>query len=150
MKNIFSSEVTEEIINRINKLNPDSKPLWGKMSVDQMLAHCNVTYEHIYEDKHPKTGALKKLILKLLVKNYVVSEKTYKRNGPTSPEFIIKDEKNFEKEKTRLINFIKKTRELGESYFDGKESHSFGILNSTEWNNLFFKHLDHHLSQFGV
>ncbi|MCJ8164098.1 hypothetical protein MKJ04_04535 [Pontibacter sp. E15-1] len=31
-----------------------------------------------------------------------------------------------------------------------QESHSFGRLSSQEWNNMFYKHLDHHLSQFGV
>jgi hypothetical protein len=49
-----------------------------------------------------------------------------------------------------LINYIKRTADLGESHFDGKESRSFGKLNITEWNNMFYKHLDHHLSQFGV
>jgi hypothetical protein len=36
------------------------------------------------------------------------------------------------------------------AHFEGKESNSFGALNSTEWNNMLFKHLDHHLNQFGV
>ena len=43
-----------------------------------------------------------------------------------------------------------KTQELGEAHFEGKESHSFGPLNKTEWNNMFYKHADHHLTQFGV
>ena len=34
--------------------------------------------------------------------------------------------------------------------FEGKESNSFGPLTKGEWNNMFYKHLDHHLSQFGV
>ena len=45
---------------------------------------------------------------------------------------------------------MKKTQELGRSHFDGKESLSFGPINAQEWNNLFYKHLNHHLSQFGV
>ena len=58
--------------------------------------------------------------------------------------------KNFEVEKQRLINHINKTQQLGENYFDNKESHSFGKLNKTEWNNMLYKHLQHHLSQFAV
>ena len=150
MKNVFDPKDSADIISRINKLKPDTKALWGKMSVSQMLAHCNVTYEMIYEDKHPKPGGFKKLILKLLVKPSVVGEKGYRKNNPTAPEFLIKDDKNFEAEKKRLIDFITKTQQLGENYFEGKESHSFGKLNKTEWNNMFSKHLDHHLSQFGV
>ena len=45
---------------------------------------------------------------------------------------------------------IPKIQQLLSDYFNGKESHSFGILTVTEWNNSFYKHLDHHLNQFGV
>ncbi|WP_231427303.1 DUF1569 domain-containing protein [Pedobacter sp. Leaf250] len=150
MKNIFQSAVTSEVIERINKLNPATPQLWGKMNVSQMLAHCNVSYELVYDDKHPKPNALMKLIMKAFIKKIVVREKPYKRNSQTALSFIITDEKEFEKEKSRLIEFLNKTKELGENYFDGKESHSFGKLTKTEWNNMFYKHLDHHLSQFGV
>ena len=150
MKSIFNPEVTSEITNRINKLTPDSQPQWGKMSVDQMLAHCCVSYENVYDDIHPKPGAFKALLLKLVVKNIVVSEKPFKRNLRTAPEFIMKDAKNFEAEKKRLLEYISKTQQLGESYFDGKESRSFGKLKKNEWNNMFYKHLNHHLGQFGV
>ena len=103
MKSVFEPSVTNELIQRINSLTPSSQPQWGKMNVAQMLAHCNVTYELVYEDKHPKPGPVMKLILKLLVKNTVVGEKQYKRNLKTAPEFYITDERIFEKEKQRLI-----------------------------------------------
>lgn len=121
------------------------------MSVAQMLAHCCVSYELVYEEgKHPKPNAVMKFIIKLMAKGTVVGETPYKKSLRTAPAFIITDEKNFEAEKTRLIQFIFKTQELGENYFDGKESHSFGVLTKAEWNNMFYKHLDHHLRQFGV
>ena len=150
MKNIFIREVTREVILRINKLTSETQPNWGKMSVAQMLAHCCVTYEMIFTDKHLKPNALSKFILKMFVKNTVVSEKHYTKNGRTAPQFLITDEKVFESEKQRLIDFIKQTQELGKKNFDGKESHSFGSLTAKEWNNMFYKHLDHHLTQFGV
>lgn len=148
--NIFKPEVTEQVIDRINKLTPETKPLWGKMSVSQMLAHLCVSYEMIYENKHPKPNGFTKFILKLFVKDAVVSEKPYKHNSPTASAFVIQDERNFEAEKGRLIDYMHRTQQLGEAAFDGKASHSFGPLTITEWNNLFYKHLDHHLSQFGV
>jgi hypothetical protein len=151
MKNIFSKETAQEIVDRINQLTPASQPIWGKMSVAQMLAHCCVSYELVYEEgKHPKPNAVMKFIIKLMAKGTVVGETPYKKSLRTAPAFIITDEKNFEAEKTRLIQFIFKTQELGENYFDGKESHSFGVLTKAEWNNMFYKHLDHHLRQFGV
>jgi hypothetical protein len=150
MKNIFDKKISDEIIARIEGLKADTQAKWGKMDVGQMLAHCNVTYEMVYDGNHPKPGAFTKFMLKLFVKNAVVSEKPYKHNGQTAPAFKITDAKNFETEKHRLIGYVTKTQQLGAKFFDGKESHSFGILNEKEWNNMFYKHLDHHLSQFGV
>ena len=150
MENIFNANVADKITARIDQLTPDSKPLWGKMSVSKMLAHCNVTYELVYTDKHPKPNGLMKFVLKLLVKSKVVNEDPYKQNGPTAPAFIIKDDMNFDAEKTRLIDHINQTQQHGRAFFDNKESHSFGPLAADEWNNMFYKHLDHHLRQFGV
>lgn len=150
MKNIFLKETCDEFVNRINGLTVESQPLWGKMNVSQMLAHCNVSYEMVYDDIHPKPNFLMKLILKSMVKNKVVSEKPYARNNPTAPQFLIKDERNFENEKKRLIAYVIRTQELGEKEFEGKESHSFGKLSAKEWNNMFEKHLEHHLNQFNV
>lgn len=150
MQNVFLKEDCDQFISRINQLTANTQPLWGKMSVDQMLAHCNVTYEMVYDNIHPKPNALMKLLLKLLAKNKVVSESPYPRNLSTAPQFIIKGDRDFELEKSRLISYIQKTQELGEKEFEGKESLSFGKLSSKEWNNMFAKHLDHHFSQFGV
>ena len=151
LPNIFTKEVSDEIIGRINTLTPDSQRQWGKMDVARMLAHCCVTYEMVYEPgKHPKPNPLIGLILKLFVKRVVTGEKPFKKNNPTGPQFIIKTDRDFEAEKARLIGYIQQTQELGEGEFDGKESASFGVLNKTEWNNMFYKHLNHHLTQFGA
>ena len=150
LPNIFTAQVCAELIDRINKLQADTPALWGKMSVNQMLAHCNVTYEMVFETKHPKPNFFIQLILKMFVKSKVVSEAPYGQNGQTAPQFIIKETKDFNIEKERLIHYIQKVQQLGEQHFDGKESLSFGTLNKTEWNNMFYKHLDHHLRQFGV
>lgn len=150
MKNIFNPNDASELISRINNLTPTSPPLWGKMNVGKMLAHCNVTYEMTYDTIHPNPNAFVKFMLKLFVKNGVVTEKPYAKNGQTAGAFIIKGEKDFELERERLIDFINKTQQLGEKHFDQKESHSFGALSISEWNCMFYKHLDHHLSQFGV
>jgi hypothetical protein len=80
----------------------------------------------------------------------VCGDKPYPKNGRTAPQFIITDEREFASEKARLIEFMNKVQADGESKFDGKESHSFGVLNKTEWSNMFYKHADHHLTQFGV
>ncbi len=150
LPNIYEKVVCDEIIERINHLQSTTKPQWGKMSVAQMLAHCNVTYEMIFDNIHPKPNPIVRFIMKILIKNKVVGEARYPQNGPTGPQFIIKDDKNFEIEKSRLIEYVKKSQALGADFFEQKESNSFGVLNAVEWNNMMYKHLNHHLTQFGV
>jgi hypothetical protein len=150
MKNVFSDADVNEIIARIQTLKPSAKGLWGKMTVAQMLAHCNVTYEMIYDNIHPKPGALARFFLTWFVKDSVVNDKPYKKNSMTAPAFMIKTDKDFAVEQKRLIAYIRKTQQNGTAFFDQKESLSFGKLSIEEWNNLMYKHLDHHLSQFGV
>ena len=151
LPNIFDKQITDQLMQRINNLTPETKPQWGKMSVSQMLAHCCVTYQYVYEsEKFKRPNLLMQWVLKTFVKKAVVNEVGYKHNTQTGPDFIIRDEKNFEEEKNRLIGFLIRAQKDGEKYFDGKASFSFGKLNITEWNNMFYKHLDHHFRQFGV
>ncbi|UTA70302.1 hypothetical protein [Emticicia sp. 21SJ11W-3] len=68
LPNIFTEPVSTQVVNCINQLQPVTTPQWGKMTVDQMLAHCSVAYEMVYEDIHPKPGFFMKITLKLFVK----------------------------------------------------------------------------------
>jgi hypothetical protein len=150
IRNLFDQQETQETIDRINNLSSDTKQLWGKMDVSQMMAHCNVAYEIVYTDKHPKPNGFAKFMVKLFVKNIVVGPKPYKKNAMTSPIFKMTEPKNFEDEKQLLINHLNKTQKLGSDHFNGLENPAFGNLSDTQWNTLFSKHLDHHLQQFGV
>jgi hypothetical protein len=150
LPNIFTTSVANGVIARINKLSAATPAQWGKMNATQMLAHNNVTFEFAYEEKHNKPNFFMAFILKNLVKKGLVNEVPYKKNSSTAPEFIIGDDRNFDVEKKRLIEYINKTQQLGEKQFDGRVSMIFGAMTTTEWNNLFYKHIDHHLTQFGV
>ena len=149
-KDLFNENESQEAINRIETLTPDSQPRWGKMNVSEMLAHCNVVYELVYTNKHPKPKGLQKFFIRLFAKRLVVGPKPYKKNLRTAPAFLITDERDFHLEKKKLIDHIRKTQKLGSTHFNNKESHAFGALTDAEWNTLFSKHLDHHLRQFGV
>lgn len=151
IRDLYTEKGVNETIDRINKLQPETQPQWGKMSVDQMLAHCNVAYQMAYNSgEYRKPGFFDKLIVKLFVKKAVVGPKAYPKNGRTAPEFIIKDPRDFEVEKNKLVSYIIKTQKLGRDHFDNKASVSLGKLSADEWNVCFSKHLDHHLTQFDV
>jgi hypothetical protein len=151
VENMFDQKGKEKMLTRINVLTPTTKAVWGKMTVDQMLAHCNVAYEIVHEPgKHAALGFIDKFFAKVFAKGTVVGDKPYQKSSPTAPMFVIKDPRNFEKEKARLIAYINKTFEQGAAHYEGLENMTFGKLSSKQWNTLFSKHLDHHLGQFGV
>ncbi|MHA8101415.1 DUF1569 domain-containing protein [Aquirufa nivalisilvae] len=147
---IFESETSQQLFTRIDALHADSSALWGKMNVAQMLAHLCVPYEQIKgENTQPVPWHLK-LILKLFVKKSLTNDVPYQKNLPTAPSFLKVNPHDFEKEKTRLKNYIQDIEKMGAENLCQRPSLSLGILNEIEWNNMLYKHLDHHLKQFGV
>lgn len=82
---IFSPEIAGQVIGRINELTPQSRAQWGKMSVSQMMAHSNVAYELVYDNKHSRPNAFMGFMLRMFIKNMVVGNKPYKRMLPRLP-----------------------------------------------------------------
>jgi len=148
--NVFDPKTTEAIFKRLENLNPNIKPQWGKMNAAQMVAHLNVTYDLAFGKTIANHSFFQKLILKLFVKGIVVGDKPYPKNSRTGADFIIADVRDFEKEKAICIEYIKTVESKGASFFEAKENPAFGVLTSKEWNNQFYKHIDHHFQQFGI
>jgi len=151
---IFSRPVVDDLIVRIARINSDTRPHWGKMNAAQMLAHASKPYDTLYDAEYqrrypPHTG-LMRLLLELLVKPLVVGPKPYKPNTRTAPSYVVKDERDLEQEREKLTGYLERVLAEGRKGFEGKLSYSFGPLTADEWNALFYKHLDHHLRQFGV
>jgi hypothetical protein len=147
---IYLASTTAELTRRIDQLNPQSQAIWGKMNVGQMLSHCAVPYEQILGTNTAQPPLFMRIILKLFLKNSMVNEVPYKQNLPTAPSFIRTEQYDVDKEKERLINLIKTIQEMGAEKLAATPSLSLGMLSATEWNNLLYKHIDHHLQQFGV
>ncbi len=148
MERIFDAKVNAGFIERINKLTPDSPALWGKMNVAQMLAHCQVPIKVALGELNPKGGLLALLFGKM-VKKVLLEEKPLKQNQPTMKEAKILDKRDFETEKLALIELVKRFA-TGPGVLTKKPHPFFGPLTVDEWNTLQYKHLDHHLRQFGV
>lgn len=149
MKSIFIPGDKNEIIDRINMLTPESKNLWGKMNVSQMLAHCKQPLRVAIGELELKKG-LMGILFGSWAKKKLLSPGDFEHNLPTDKSFIIKDERRFETEKSALIALINKISAGGEAGITKKPHPFFGVLTTREWDVLQVKHLDHHLRQFGV
>ncbi|WP_020567102.1 DUF1569 domain-containing protein [Neolewinella persica] len=147
---IFDQQTVTDLLERIDKLTPETTPEWGKMDVAQMLAHNSVGFDITYGKIPVSYNFFMRFMLKMFVKDTVVGNKPYKKNGQTAPVFIISDERDFAKEKAELVANIQRVHADGATVFEGRVSPSFGKLSAQEWSNQFWKHLDHHLTQFGV
>ncbi|PTQ95835.1 uncharacterized protein DUF1569 [Mucilaginibacter yixingensis] len=146
MKTILEPQTAREVIDRINQLNEDSQPLWGKMSVYQMLRHCAMWEEMLLERRIYKQAFIGKLFGRTALKG-MLSDKPMKQNMPTVPSFRITDEGDVEAEKQRWITLIGEHEHRANTGF----MHPFfGKLTADEAGRLAYKHVDHHLRQFGV
>ena len=150
MYNVFDPAQNQKYLERLENLNADTKPQWGKMNAGQMLAHLNVAYKMTNGKLEVKYNWFTKQMLKLFVKSTVIGSKPYKKNGQTAPAFIIEGDRDFEKEKNDLIQYMKSVEKLGKDHYDGKASPAFGPMSSQEWSIMFGKHMEHHFTQFGI
>ena len=147
MKTLYDSSAVEEVKQRIALLRPDTKGLWGKMNAPQALAHCAASMETAVGDLRPPRMLIGRVIGPL-VKPKVLRE-PLGRNSPTAKIFIVSDERDLRKEGDRLLRLV-------ERFASGKggcttHPHTFfGYLTPDEWSLLMYKHIDHHLQQFGV
>jgi len=146
----YNSDTVDNWIERLEKLKPDSQPLWGKMNAGQLLAHLNVTYDMASGKVDPKNNFFIKWMLKTFVKQGVVGPKPYPKNSRTAPVFLVSDEQDFQIQKKLFLENIQNTQKLGASHHEGLASPSFGALTADEWSVTYSKHIEHHFEQFGL
>ncbi len=149
MTSIFDKSSSDSIISRINNLKPDTQPLWGKMTVDQMLLHCKLATDVAFGKQDLKINFAMKILGKLLKKK-VFYGGAMKKNTPTAQEFIVTERYDFEKTKKELISNFTRFASEGKSSIQLKSHPFWGKMTSEEWDILLWKHTNHHLEQFGV
>lgn len=151
MKNLFDTAAANQIKSRLEKLEPHSERRWGKMTAPQMLAHCSIGLQWAIGELVPEKLPLPSRLLGRLVKPLVLrNESPLRQNAPTSKSLIVADERDLNQERDRLSELIDKFTAGGAARCTSNPHSFFGELTPDEWAILMYKHLDHHLRQFGV
>jgi hypothetical protein len=150
MKNLYELETTEEIKGRVAQLGPDSQRLWGSMTVAQAVEHCSRGLEMATGDRAlPRVFVGR--ILGPIIKPLALGNNTpMRRNSPTAPALIVQGEPEFLVGQERLLGLIDRFVAAGPEGCTTHPHAFFGKLKPGEWAELMYKHLDHHLRQFGV
>ena len=146
MKSIFDKNNFEELQMRLQKINSTSTPLWGKMNVAQMLHHLNLTVEAPLGKIETKG---KPNFFMKIFKSVLYNDKPFGKGDPTPKDFKTTGTFNFETEKEKCLSNLK---DVYSSNIKGNYSPHvfFGKITSEQWGLHFYKHIDHHLKQFGV
>jgi Protein of unknown function (DUF1569) len=148
MKSLFNPADSNELIQRVNSLQPQSAALWGKMNVAQMIAHLQQPLKVAFGELALKRGLIGFLFGKMMKKKFLTQG--FGKNLPTSPAFIIKDHPGLEEEKKKLVTLLERFLQAGPDGISKKPHPFFGPLTPQEWDIIQYKHIDHHLNQFGV
>jgi hypothetical protein len=150
MKTIFDTRIKEEIFARIDRLRPDSKPMWGSMNVNQNLRHMGMLFE-IAMAKYKASPSFVPPMPKWLLRLILLYIKMPKGKIKTLKEMnVIEnniDPKDFDKERDSLKNLID---ELTRSNTFAPEHTIGGKFSRKDWGKFTYKHTDYHLKQFGV
>ena len=149
MKTLFDRAAFEDVLRRVESLQPDSPRQWGKMSAAQMLEHNARALEMAIGRNYQKQALLGKMIGWMFRAEFV-GDKPFGKNGPTAPDFVVKSEPDFLRTRERVNALLTELHALGEKGCDGKIHIFFGRMTGAECGVTQFKHMDHHLRQFGA
>jgi hypothetical protein len=153
MKNLFDSTLVADTQQRILRLRAESERVWGNMTLAQTLAHCTSGLRMAMGDIQPRRAPFPANVLGLLIRPLVFGDdKPMRRNSPSSPELFVADPAgcDFEHERDRLMTTIDRFASEGAACCSTHPHPFFGQLKPEQWAILMYKHVDHHLRQFGV
>jgi hypothetical protein len=148
MKTLYEKEAFDELIVRVRNLTPECERQWGKMSPAQAMEHCARALD-VATGRDVMTQAFLGKLLASFVKKKFMGETPMPKNAPTGPTLVVKDEPDFDATQNRLCDLITDFHNRGESAAEGIVHGFFGPLSGKEWGETQYKHVDHHLQQFG-
>jgi hypothetical protein len=150
MKNLFEPTSVQEVKQRIAQLRPDSERRWGKMNPGQALAHCSRAMETALGDTNLPRMLIGRIIGGPVKRMALGNDEPMKRNSPTSPAFVVRDQPDVSIESARLTALIERFAEGGPKGYTTHPHTFFGPMTPDESAILMYKHVDHHLRQFGA
>lgn len=147
MKSLFNPRDHRELQDRVQQLRTDQKPVWGRMSTVQMVAH-------LADSLRMASGELevapKKVPFRYSpLKEFVLYVLPIPKDLPTSPELIARKPGDFTAEVAELRDQLNGLVQRGAEAL-ASEHPAFGRLSARQWGVLIYRHMDHHLRQFGV
>jgi Protein of unknown function (DUF1569) len=150
MKNLFEAVAVEEVKQRLAQLRPESERLWGTMNAAQAVAHCSAGLELAAGDRKPPRVLMGRIMGRIIKPMALGNDEPMRRNSPTVKDLVVQDKRDLGTERERLSGLIDRFAAAGPKGCTAHPHSFFGRLTPEEWATLMYKHLDHHLRQFGA
>ncbi|UPT67043.1 MAG: DUF1569 domain-containing protein [Sphingobacteriales bacterium JAD_PAG50586_3] len=147
-KSVIDEHTLNEVLERLNKLSPDTQRQWGKMNVSQMLVHLSCTLKTGLGELKAKNVYVP--LISPLMKRYLMRGGRFMKGAtPTMGEFLIKEQYDFATSRNEFIDIL--NRFVAEGRKEQLKRHPFfGKMDAEAWGKTSYGHIDHHLRQFGV
>lgn len=149
MSDLFEAATVNELKIRLARLRPESERRWGKMNPAQMLAHCSAWMEMAAGLNLPPRSLMGRVFGRV-AKASVLGNEPIRHNMPSEKSLIMNEPREFAVEQQRLWEWLERFAAGGPERCTQHPHSFFGPMTSMEWSILGYKHLDHHLRQFGV
>ena len=149
MTNLFDPAINEEILHRIEKLHPSLQPKWGKLNMEQMLAHLNLSLQVNWGNLELKP-VLMAVLFRGISRRILLGKKPLPKKLPADKKTLAKYVPDFYSEKLQVENAVRMYIEKGPEGLSRNPHNLLGKITPEESAFISYKHLDHHLRQFGV
>jgi hypothetical protein len=149
MKNLFEAATVEDVKARLMHLRAESERRWGSMNAAQAVAHCAAGVELALGDRKPPRLWVGRIVGLIVKPRVLGNDEPLRRNTPTMKELVVQDARDLGAERQRLCALVDRFAAAGPAGCTTHPHSFFGRLTPQEWAILMYKHLDHHLRQFG-
>jgi hypothetical protein len=146
-KTLWNEASRHELIERLTRLTPDTRPLWGRMDASRMLSHIGSAFRMAKGDliAAPKNLPLRYPVIKQLIIYWI----PFPKGAPTAPELLTRTVIDWNENVDDVRAQIESFGTLDKNHRWGRHP-AFGNLTPREWGVLGYRHTDHHFRQFGV
>ncbi len=153
MKNISQPRCLEALIGRLQRLSPDSERLWGVLTPGEMLCHLGDAAESVLGIRMPPgpppTNQPRPLLKWVFLYGPLPFPKGVSTRAGVDPRREGTKPDSFASDRARAVTSLQAlahapAERLSAAHF------RFGRMSQRDWRRWAYKHVDHHLRQFGL
>jgi len=148
MRSILNESDRASICGRVRSLSASSTARWGRMSVTAMLQHLRLSGQMTVGEL-PVASKSKRVSQVFPLKHLILYVLPFPKGAPTATELRPAAAASFEEERTAVLALLDRIG-TGPREGAGPAHPLFGTLSWREWGAATYKHVDHHLKQFGA